>query len=157
GIGASAAIFSFVNAVLLKPLPYPEAERIVSVWEKPPGLGNNSISTLNFLDWRQQNRCFQLLSAIAWDTVTWPGAGSPEELNVQRVSASYFNVLGVGAMLGRTFAANEDQAGNEFEVVLSNRLWRSRFGGDARVIGRRIVLDAKAYTVIGVLPANSAF
>src|SRR5690349_18767886 len=101
GIGANAAIFSFVNAVLLKPLPYPHPERIVSVWEKRQGGGNNSISTLNFLDWEQQNRCFQSLSAITWDTVTLTGSGSPEELNVHRVSAAYFNVLGVGATLGR--------------------------------------------------------
>src|SRR6266481_1820067 len=92
GIGANAAIFSFVDAVLLKPLPYPHPERIVSVWEKNPGRGSNPISTLNFLDWERQNRCFQFLSAIARDTVTLTGPGSPEELNVGRVSASYFNV-----------------------------------------------------------------
>src|SRR5215471_2721508 len=159
GIGANAAIFSFVNAVLLKPLPYPHPEQIVSVWEKLPGgvNDNNLISTLNFLDWERQNRCFQFLSAIAGDTVTLTGSGSPEELNVERVSASYFKVLGVGAALGRTFAANETEVGNDLEVVLSNRIWRSRFGGDRAVIGRKITLDAKNYTIIGVLPANSEF
>ncbi len=157
GIGANAAIFSFVNAVLLKPLPYPHPEQIVSVWERLPGGGSNPISTLNFLDWERQNRCFQFLSAIAWDTVTLTGSGSPEELNVQRVSASYFNVLGVGATLGRTFAASEDEVGNDLEVVLSNRVWRSRFGGDPEVIGRKITLDAKSYTIIGVLRTNSTF
>src|SRR5262245_43019336 len=86
GIGANAAIFSFVNAVLLKPLPYPDPERIVSLWEKRPDGGNNYISTLNFLDWERQNRCFQFLSAFTGDTVTLTGSGSPEELNVQRVS-----------------------------------------------------------------------
>ena len=157
GIGANAAIFSFVNAVLLKPLPYARSEQIVSVWEKLPGGTSNLISTLNFLDWERQNRCFQFLSAIAWDTVTLTGSGSPEELNVQRVSATYFNVLGVGATLGRTFAASEDQVGNDLEVVLSNRVWRSRFGGDPEIIGRKIALNAKNYTIIGVLPANSTF
>jgi predicted permease len=157
GIGATAAIFSFVNAVLLKPLPYPHPERIVSMSEKLPSGGSNFISTLNFLDWARQNRCFQFLSAIALDAVTLTGSGSPEELNVQRVSASYFNVLGVGAMLGRTFAASEDDVGNDQEVVLSNRIWWSRFGGDSKVIGRKITLDAKSYTIIGVLPANSTF
>jgi hypothetical protein len=88
GVGATAAIFSFVNAVLLKPLPYPNPERIVSVAENFPGGGSNFISTLNFLDWERQNRCFQFLSAIAWDTVTLTDSGSPEELNVHRVSAS---------------------------------------------------------------------
>jgi putative ABC transport system permease protein len=159
GIGANAAIFSFVSAVLLKPLPYPHAERIVSVWEKLPGgvNDNNLVSTLNFLDWERQNRCFQFFSAIGGDTVTLTGSGNPEELNVYRVLASYFNVLGVGATLGRTFAENEDKAGNDLEVVLSNRIWRSRFGGDPAVIGRKITLNANSYTIIGVLPANSTF
>ncbi|HEY6348783.1 MAG TPA: ABC transporter permease [Candidatus Angelobacter sp.] len=142
GIGANAAIFSFVNAVLLKPLPYPHPEQIVSVGEKNSGGGSNPISTLNFLDWEGQNRCFQFLSAIAWDKVTLTGSDNPEELKVHRVSASYFKVLGVGAALGRTFAASENEVGNDLEVVLSNRIWRSRFGGDPKVIGRKITLDA---------------
>jgi putative ABC transport system permease protein len=125
--------------------------------EKLPGGASNLISTLNFLDWEQQNRCFQFLSAIAWDTVTLTRSDSPEELNVQRVSASYFKVLGVSAALGRTFTASENEVGNDLEVVLSNRIWRSRFGGDPKVIGRKITLDAKGYTVIGVLPADGTF
>jgi putative ABC transport system permease protein len=157
GIGANTAIFSFVNAVLLKPLPYPDPERIVSVWEKRPDGGNNYISTLNFLDWERQNRCFQFLSAIAPDTVTLTGSDSPEQLFVHRVSASYFKALGVEATLGRTFAASENEVGSDLVVVLSNRIWQSRFGGDPKVIGRKITLDAKSYTIIGVLPANSTF
>ena len=143
GIGANTAIFSFVDAVLLKPLPYPHPERIVSMWEKAPEFDYNPISTLNFLDWERQNRCFQFLSAIARDTVTLTGSDSPEELNVHRVSASYFRVLGVGTTLGRTFAESEDEVGNDREVVLSNRIWLSRFGGDSNVIGRSITLDAR--------------
>jgi predicted permease len=157
GVGANAAIFSFVNAVLLKPLPYPHPEQIVSLGEKLPDGFSNPISTLNFLDWERQNRCFQFLSVIAWDKVILTGSDRPEELHVHRVSASYFKVLGVSAMLGRTFAASENEAGNDLEVVLSNRIWRSRFGGDPKVIGRKITLDAKGYTIIGVLPANSEF
>src|SRR5215469_12825794 len=157
GVGGNTAIFSFVSAVLLKPLPYPHPEQIVSVGEKHPGGFSNPISTLNFLDWERQNHCFQLLSAIAWDKVTLTGSGRPEELNVHRVSASYFKVLDVGATLGRTFAASENEVGNDREVVLSNRIWRSRFGGDPKVIGRKITLDQENYTIIGVLPANSAF
>jgi putative ABC transport system permease protein len=157
GIGANAAIFSFVNAVLLKPLPYPDPERIVSVGEKLPDGFSNPISTLNFLDWERQNRCFQFLSAIAFDKVTMTGPDRPEEFNVHRVSASYFKVLGVGATLGRTFAVGENEDGNDREVVLSNRIWRSRFSGDPKIIGRKITLDAKNYTIIGVLPANSEF
>jgi predicted permease len=157
GIGANTAIFSFVNAVLLKPLPYPHPERIVSVWEKHPGGTPNFISTLNFLDWNGQNRCFQFLSAIAGETVSLTGSGIPQELNVQRVSPSYFKMLGVGATLGRTFDSSDDQVGKDQEVVLSNRIWQSQFGSDPNVIGRNIALDSKSYTIIGVLPANSTF
>jgi putative ABC transport system permease protein len=157
GIGANTAIFSFVDAVLLKPLPYPHPERIVGVWEKPPGGGRNVISTLNFLDWKRQNRCFQFMSAVEGDTVTLTGSGRPQELNVQKVSASYFKVLGVGAALGRTFAPGEDELGKDQEVVLSHRIWESRFGGDEKIIGRKITLDANSYTIIGILPADSEF
>src|SRR5262245_66622001 len=89
--------------------------------------------------------------------VTLTGSGSPEQFYVHRVSASYFKALGVGATLGRTFAASENEVGADLEVVLSNRIWQSRFGGDPNVIGRKITLDAKSYTIIGVLPANSTF
>jgi putative ABC transport system permease protein len=157
GMGATAAIFSFVNAVLLKPLPYPHPEQIVSVGEKLPDGFSNPISTLNFLDWERQNRCFEYLAAIAFDKVTLTGSDRPQEVKVHRVSASYFKVLDVSAALGRTFAASENEVGNDQEVVLSNRIWRSRFGGDPKVIGRKITLDGKGYTIIGVLPANSEF
>jgi putative ABC transport system permease protein len=157
GIGATAAIFSFVNAVLLKPLPYPHPEQIVSVGEKLPDGFSNPISTLNFLDWERQNRCFEYLAALAFDKVTLTGSDRPQEIKVHRVSASYFKVLGVSATLGRTFAASENEPGNDLEVVLSNRIWRSRFGSDSQIIGRKITLDGKNYTIIGVLPASSEF
>jgi len=157
GIGATAAIFSFVNAVLLKPLPYPHPEQIVSVGEKLPDGFSNPISTLNLLDWERQNRCFEYLAALAFDKVTLTGSDRPQEVKVHRVSASYFKVLGVSAALGRTFTANENEPGNDLEAVLSNRLWRSQFGGDPHIIGRKITLDGKSYTIIGVLPANSEF
>ena len=157
GIGATTAIFSFVNAVILKPLPYPHPEQIVSVGEKLPDGFSNPISTLNFLDWERQNRCFEYLAAIAFDKVTLTGADRPQEIKVHRVSASYFKVLGVSAAMGRTFAASENQPGNDLEVVLSNRLWRSRFNGDSQIVGRKITLDGRNYTIIGVLPANSEF
>ena len=155
GIGANAAIFSLVDAVLLKPLPYPQPEKMVTVSEKNPWGVRNFISTLNFLDWKEQNRCFQFLSAIANDTVTLTGSGRPQELNVQRVSPSYFKAFGAGATLGRTFAPDEDQVGKDQVVVLSDGIWRSRFGGDPKVVGRDITLDSKSYKIIGVLPAGT--
>jgi putative ABC transport system permease protein len=155
GIGANTAIFSLVDAVLLKPLPYPQPEKIVTVSEKNPFGIRNTISTLNFLDWKEQNRCFQFLSAIAKDTVTLTDSGRPQQLNVERVSPSYFKAFGVGATLGRTFASDEDKAGKDQVVVISDGIWRSRFGGDPKVVGRDITLDSKSYKIIGVLPAGT--
>jgi putative ABC transport system permease protein len=152
GIGATTAIFSFVDAVLLKPLPFPDAERIVNVWEKPPGADRNGISTLNFLDWKNQNTVFTVMAAQTWDSLTLTDADVPVELRDARVSAPYFDIFGAKPMLGRTFARDEDQLGKQYEVVLSNRIWRSRFGADRGIIGRRIRLSGAPYTVIGVMP-----
>ncbi len=158
GIGANTAIFSFVNGVLLKPLPYSDPHGIVMVWEKPPGGSRNGISTLNFLDWKNQNTVFANIAAINYGgNVTLTGAGRPEEFPGVRVSASYFDVFGVQPVLGRTFAPGEDQPGKSLVVVLSHRLWENRFGADPSIIGRTLTLNAKPYTVIGVMPANSSF
>lgn len=154
GIGATTAIFSFVDAVLLKPLPFPHAERIVNVWEKPPGAERNGISTLNFLDWKRQNTVFTAMAAQTWGSVTLTSADVPVELKNGRVSASYFDVFGVKPALGRTFAADEDQLGNHYRVILSHRIWESRFGADRGIVGSNIELNGAAYTVIGVLPAG---
>src|SRR5271157_3617246 len=121
GIGADTAIFSFVNAVLLKPLPFPHAERILNVWEKPPGGERNGISTLNFLDWKNQNTAFTAMAAQAWGSVTLTSADVPVQLRNGRVSAPYFDIFGAKPILGRTFVPGEDQPGNQYEVVLSHR------------------------------------
>jgi len=155
GIGANTAIFSFVNGVLLKPLPYGDPHRIVMVWEKPPGGLRNGISTLNFLDWKNQNTVFAHMAARRGDSVTLTGSGDPVQLGATLVSAPYFDIFGLHAALGRTFATDEDQLGKSDVVVLGNRMWRTRFGGDPRIIGRKLVLDGKPCTVIGVLPAGS--
>lgn len=152
GIGANTAIFSFVDAVLLRPLPYAHPERILNVWEKPPQGERNGISTMNFLDWQRQNTVFTAMAAQAWGTVTLTGPDVPVQLRNGRVSASYFDILGVKPMLGRTFARGEDQAGRQHEVVLSHRAWESRFGAEPAIVGRSVRLDGVPYTVIGVLP-----
>ncbi|HUE24228.1 MAG TPA: ABC transporter permease [Bryobacteraceae bacterium] len=158
GIGANTAIFSFVNGVLLKPLPYRDPHGIVMVWEKPPGGDRNGISTLNFLDWKNQNAVFEHMAAINFGgSVTLTGAGQPEELQGVRVSASYFDIFGVQAVLGRTFAPDEDQLGKSQVVILSHRLWQDRFGADPSIIGRTLTLSGKPCTVIGVLPAHGPF
>ena len=157
GIGANTAIFSFINGVLLKPLPYRDPHSIVMVWEKPPGGLRNGISTLNFLDWKSQNTVFENLAAVRFGGMTLTGSGIPEEIPGSHVSAGYFNVFGVRAALGRTFASDEDQSGKSQVVILSNRLWRTRFGSDPHIIGRKLILNGKPCTVIGVLASNGPF
>lgn len=154
GIGANAAIYSFVDGVLLRPLPYPHPEQIVNVWEKPPNHDRNGISTLNFLDWKNQNTVFTAMAAQTGGSATLTGVDVPVQLRGSRVSARYFDIFGIKPVLGRTFAPNEDEPGKEQVVVLSNRIWQSRFGADRGIIGRTIHLDNKPYTVIGVLPAD---
>lgn len=157
GIGANTAIFSFVDGVLLKPLPYPDADRIVRVLEKPPMGERNGISTLTYLDWRNQNTVFEYMAAQSGGSAILTEAGEPVELRRGTASAHYFDIFGVQAVLGRTFAADEDQAGKEHVVVLSHAIWVSQFGADPKLIGRTIRLDGEPYTVIGVLPEGSSF
>ena len=152
GIGANTAIFSFVDAVLLRPLPYPHPERIVMVWEKPPGGERNGISTMNFLDWKRQNTVFSAMAAETGGSVTLTGSDRPVQIQGARESASFFEIWGIKPMLGRTFAPHEDQPGKNLVVVLSHRLWESRFGANPKIIGRTLSLNNEPYTVIGVMP-----
>ncbi len=156
GIGANTAIFSFVDGVLLKPLPYANADRIVRVLEKPPGDADarNGISTLNFLDWQRQNTVFQFMAAQTGGNVTLTGVSNPVQLPGARASAHLFDILGMTAALGRTFAADEDQPGKEKVAVLSHTLWETQFGSDPKIVGRVIQLDGQPHQVIGVLPAG---
>jgi putative ABC transport system permease protein len=158
GIGANSAIFSFVDGALLKPLPYAHPERIVQVWEKPPGGGNNVVSALNFLDWQGQSTVFEtMVASSGGGSVTLTGRGDPVMLRAGRVSAGYFDVFRIEPLLGRTFASGEDAPGREHVVVLSHRLWTAQFGADPAIIGRTITLDGEPHTVVGVMPAGSAF
>ena len=157
GIGANSAIFSFVDGVLLRPLPYPHADRLVQVSEKPPGGSRNPISALNFLDWQSQSTAFDALAATTGGSLTLSGVGEPVLLRTGRVSASYFDVFEIAPALGRTFARDEDEPGKEHVVVLSHALWATKFGGDPALVGRALTLDGEPYTVIGVMPAGSMF
>ncbi len=156
GIGANTAIFSFVDGVLLKPPPYPNASRIVVVLEKPPGGGRNGISTLNYLDWQKQNTVFEYMAAQNGGTVTLTGINEPVQLRGSNVSPHFFDILGEKAVMGRTFAPDEDQPGKNKVAVLSNALWVSQFGADPKIIGRSILLDGEPHTVIGILPGGGA-
>ncbi|HWF48568.1 MAG TPA: ABC transporter permease [Bryobacteraceae bacterium] len=157
GIGGNTAMFSFVNGVLLKPLPYPHPEEIVQVWEKPPKYDRNGISTMNFLDWKNQNTVLSTIAAETGGSFTLSGGQEPVQLRGSRVSAPYFQIFGVKPVLGRAFARDEDQPGKEQVVILSHRIWESRFGSDPHLIGRSIILDNRPHTVIGILPAGTRF
>jgi len=155
-LGANAAIFSLVDGVLLKSPGYPHPERIVQLWEKPPRAERNSISGANYLDWAKQAQSFEAMAAISpGTTLSYMGGGEPQSLRAGMASPPYFDVLGVKPALGRTFAKDEDQPGRERVTVLTNRLWRSTFGGDPEIIGRSIVLGGASYTVVGVMPGSS--
>jgi putative ABC transport system permease protein len=156
-IGANTAIFSFVDGVLLKPLPYENPEAIVRVMEKPPQGERNGISTLNFLDWQRQNDVFDFHSAQAGGAVTMTGGTEPVQLRGGRVSADYFRIFGIEAVLGRTFLPGEDELGKDDVVVLSHAVWVSQFGKDPSIVNRTILLDNRPHTVVGVLPEGSAF
>jgi len=157
GIGANSAIYSFVDAALLKPLPYEHPERILQIWEKPPGGGNNVVSAMNFLDWQRQTTSVEAMTASTGGSLTLTGLGEPVLLRAGRVSAGYFDVFAVKPFLGRTFAADEDTPGKEHVVVLSHRLWSAQFGSDPGIVGKSLTLNGEPYTVIGVMPPRSAF
>ncbi len=151
GIGANTAIFSVVNAVLLKPLPYPHPEQLLRIRESSPQFGTMSVAYPNFLDWRSDNRTLQGIAASRHSELTLSGSGEPERLSTMMVSASYFDVLGIHPIIGRWFTPEEDKSGSEPAVVISEKLWRSRFAASPRVLGRSLLLDGKGYTVIGVV------
>jgi putative ABC transport system permease protein len=155
GIGANTAIFSVVNAILLRPLPFKNPDQLVLVWEEATHMGfpKNTPSPANFLDWREQNTVFSGMAAMGMRSFNLTGAGEPERLDGRRVSANMFNLLGVQAILGRTFVADEDQPGTRV-ALLNETLWKRRFGGDPSVIGRAVMLNGESYTVVGVLPQN---
>lgn len=152
GIGANTAIFSAVNAVLLKPLPFPESEQLVDLAEtfKPNGYG--SVSVPNFEDWKKQNDVFTGIAAYQFRSFNLQSGDTPQRIPGISVSANYFEVLGAKPILGRTFGNGEDLAGNDRVVVLGEDLWRRTFGGDTSIIGRTIPLNGQQYTVIGVMP-----
>ena len=155
GIGANTAIFSVVNAVLLRPLDYREPGRVVALWENVPAKGGRwRVAPANFLDWKQQSQVFEEVGAFSASTLNLTGEGEPAELSGSRVSEGYFGALGVAPAFGRAFLAEEHEPGKGQVVILGQGLWRSRFGSDPNVLGKTIRLDGNAYTVVGVMPAG---
>src|SRR5262245_50409681 len=147
GIGANTAIFSVVNGVLLRPLPYPEPERIVRLFEtvERTTMANDrmEVAPANFLDWQAQSQSFSGIAAYGFGNLPLAGEGEAEVVPSAYVSANLFSVLGVAPLLGRTFTVEEDNPQNEFVALLSHGLWQRRFGGDPKVLGRTISLDGR--------------
>ena len=156
GIGANSAIFSVANAVLWERLPYKDPERLVIVWETIPrtGLTENTPAPVNYTGWREQNEIFENLAAWQIQLANLTGAGEPEQIAGQRVSADFFPVLGVEPLHGRWFLAEEDVRGNHRVVMLSHSFWQRRFGGDPSIIGQTITISNVPHEVIGVMPAS---
>ncbi|MGH9466759.1 MAG: ABC transporter permease [Terriglobales bacterium] len=155
GIGANTAIFSIINAALLRPLPYRQPQQLVALYETLRSPGNFSISEPDFLDWQRQSSLFEGMSMYQYPRdFNLSGAGEPLRVRGAQAEANFFSVLGVKAALGRTFAPGEDTAGTSDVVILNYDFWRSEFGGDANVVGKGMVLDGRTYRVAGVLPAS---
>src|SRR5438270_2947791 len=159
GIGANSAIFSVVNTVLLRPLPYKNPERLAMVWEdnSKQGFPRDTPSPANFMDWRDQNHVFESMVALVEISFNLTGAGDPERIDGQRVAASLFSLLGVEPQLGRGFRTEEDQPGGNHVVIISHGLWQRRFGSDPGIIGKPINLNGESFTVVAVMPRTFQF
>src|SRR5437667_3901012 len=141
GIGANSAIFSVVNAVVLRPLPYTQPDRLVMVWETSAGNDRRSVAPGNYLDWQTQNGTFEEMAATYYGNFNLTGDGEPERINGATITSNLMTVLGVRAQIGRTFEAEDDQHQDRGIVLLSDGLWRRRFGSERNIIGRTITLD----------------
>lgn len=157
GIGANSAIFSVINAVLLRPLPFEEPDKLMLLWEKDPQAASKTVSYPNYIDWRDQNRSFEALAAFRVTNFNLTGSGEPERLRGRLTTANLFPLLRVNAALGRTFLPEDDRQGAQPTVVLTYGLWQRRFAGDPGIVGRDILLDERSYTVVGVLPKDFQF
>jgi len=165
GIGANTAIFSVVNAILLRPLPYPEPERLVRVWEssrrqespRVAGADRNVVNPYNFLDWRDYSHSFESMAAISGLTTNLSTQGEPVAVQGMQVTPEFFTVLRVAPLLGRAFAAADGVRGQDGSVILSYGLWKRQFGADAGIVGRKIQVDGVPCEVIGVMPQGFSF
>lgn len=161
GIGANTAIFTVVNAVLLRPLPYPDSDHLVMLWETNPrfqiGVDTLPVTHGNFMDWREQNSVFEHVSALGAGRWNLTGAGEPDRISGASVSSNFFRLMGLEPKLGRAFRDDEERPGAGKVVVISHSLWQGQFGGEPGVIGKTMTLDGESYTVIGVAPEGFQF
>jgi putative ABC transport system permease protein len=158
-IGSTTAAFSVVHGVLLRPLPFPDPDRLVLIWEwRSPENPRNNVGAHEYPEWRAQNRSFAEMAAIAYDReYNLTGAGEPVKLTAVRVTSGFFPVMGVTPIAGRGFTADEDRPGNGSVVVIAEHLWRARLGSDPSVVGRPLQLNNVPHTIVGVMPASFQF
>ncbi|MBA3514338.1 MAG: ABC transporter permease, partial [Pyrinomonadaceae bacterium] len=156
GIGANTAMFSVINAVLLRPLPYPEPDRLVWMNESGDEVTNRWPSYPNFLDWRERNQVFEGMSTFRGWSVTLTGADQPVNLTARMVTADYFKVMRASPFMGRDFSVYDDQPSANPVTILGYVFWQKQFAGDASIVGKTITLDDRGYTVIGVMPQSFA-
>ncbi len=154
GTGANTALFSVVNAVLLRPLPYERSDRLAMVWGKNPAISRDAISVPDFLDYRNQNQVFEQMAIFAYDDFNLTTGDEPEHLQGTIVSSNYFSTLGINLSQGRAFLPGEDQPGADRVVIVSDGLWKRRFGSSPNFVGQTILLNSASFTVVGIAPAN---
>jgi predicted permease len=157
GIGANTALFSVVNGVLLNPLQYPHSSQLVAIYEKIAGFDSAPIEYLNFLDWQRDGKSFASMAVYRNEDYNFIGNGEGERLSGYMISAGFFNALGVGPVVGRTFRVDDDQLGAAPVVILSGGFWKRKFGSSPEVIGKPIILNGTAYTIVGVMPDSFSF
>ena len=156
GIGANTAIFSAINALLLKPLPWPELDRVIAIWDKNPGIGldHNEVTFANYLDWQSQSQSFEQLALYRWWSVNLSGTETPERVQGFMVTANYVDVLGIKPIVGRNFSKEENQPGKDGVAIISHSLWQRRFGGDPDILNKTITTNAVVRTIVGVMPEH---
>ena len=159
GIGANTAIFSAINALLLKPLPFPELDRVVAIWDKMPSRGvlHNEVTMANYLDWQAQNQSFEQLALYRWWSANLTGVDPPERIQGFLVTANFFDAIGVKPIMGRNFLHEENQPGKDAVAIITHSLWQRRFGGDPNIVNKTITLNSIVRTVIGVMPEHFNF
>ena len=154
GIGANTAIFSVVNGVLLNPLPFRNADRLMVLFHERPNFSEGSVSYLNFLDWQRENHSFEAMAAYGSNPFSITSVGEPENVHGQMISSTFFPIFGINPLLGRNFSADEDRLGANPTLMISEGLWKRKFGSDPEIIGKRLVVNGVGRTIVGVIPAG---
>jgi predicted permease len=159
GIGANTAIFSAIHSLLLNPLPFPELDRVVAIWDKLPSKGvmHNEVTVANYLDWQSQTQSFEQLALYRWWNANLTGIDPPERIQGFLVTANYLDALGMKPIMGRNFFAEENQPGKDAVAIITHSLWQRRFGGDPNILNKTITINSVVRTIVGVMPEHFNF